>query len=289
MNEELGSDPRPTSSSFLVPPSSFFDTHCHLDQREFDADRGEVIARARAAGVETMLCVAVSADSSQAVLQLAEDYDLPAAVGIHPNSTADAAAGDWQRVAALIDNPRVVALGETGLDCYRDFAPLKLQQEYLDRHLRLAHERDLPVILHCRDAAAELMPMLRAAAAGGPLRGVLHAFSGDAGLAAECVAFGLHISFAGNVTYSNKKFAPLRAAAQAVPDDRLLIETDSPYLVPQVFRGKQHRNEPANVIHTAALLADLRGVSVDQLADLTTANARRLFRLDQRQGLPPSV
>ena len=158
----------------------------------------------------------------RAVLQLAENYDLLAAVGIHPNSTAEAAAGDWQRVVALVDHPRVVALGETGLDRYRDFAPLALQQEYLDRHLRLAQERDLPVIIHCRDAAAELMPMLRAAAARGPLRGVLHAFSGDAAWAAECVALGLHVSFAGNVTYSNKKFDPLRAAARTVPADRLL-------------------------------------------------------------------
>jgi len=256
----------------------FFDTHAHLDQPEFDADRGDVIARARAAGVETILCPAMSAASSRAVLQLAEEFDLPAAVGIHPNSTAEAAADDWARVAALVGHRRVVALGETGLDRYWDFAPLALQQEYLDRHLRLAQEHDLPVILHCRDAAAELMPLLRAAAARGPLRGVLHAFSGDAGLAAECVALGLYISFAGNVTYTNKKFASLRAAVETVPDDRLLTETDSPYLVPQVFRGKQKRNEPANVVHTAAFLAELRGVSVDRIGELTTSNAQRLFR-----------
>ena len=159
-----------------------------------------------------------------------------------------------------------MALGETGLDRYRDFAPLKLQQEFLDRHLRMAQERDLPVVIHCRDAAGDLMPMLRAAAARGPLCGILHAFSGDAALAAECLALGLHISFAGNVSYSNKKFDMLRAAARIVPDDRLLIETDSPYLVPQVFRGKQKRNEPAHVVHTAALLAELRGVPVERIA-----------------------
>ena len=174
------------------------------------------------------MCVAVSADSSQAVLRLAEQYDLSAAVGIHPNSAAEAAAGRLARVSALIGQPRVVALGETGLDRYRDFAPLSLQQDYLDRHLRLAQQRDLPVILHCRDAAADLMPMLRAAAARGPLRGVLHAFSGDAALAAECLGLGLHISFAGNVTYSNKKFDPLRAAAQTIPDDRLLDRDRQP-------------------------------------------------------------
>jgi TatD DNase family protein len=154
-----------------------------------------------------------------------------------------------------------------------------LQQEYLDRHLRLAQERGLPVIVHCRDAGDDLLPMLRAAAARGPLCGVLHAFSGDAAFAAECLGLGLYIGFAGNVTYANKKFESLRAAAREVPADRLLLETDSPYLVPQPFRGRRPRNEPANVAHTAALLAELRGLPLTQLAAQTTANARRLFRL----------
>jgi TatD DNase family protein len=257
----------------------YFDTHAHLDQQEFEADRSGVIARAREAGVETILCVAVSAPSSRAVLQLSEQFGLPAAVGIHPNSTAEAAPNDWEEVAAMAGRPRVAAIGETGLDRYRDFAPLELQREYLDRHLRLAEKRGLPVILHCRDAQDDLLPMLRAAAARGPLRGVLHAFSGTLEFAAECLALGLHLGFAGNVTYSNKKFEPLRAVARVVPDDRLLVETDSPYLVPQVFRGRQQRNEPANVVHTAAFLAKLRGTSLGQLATATTANARRLFRL----------
>ena len=258
----------------------YFDTHAHLDAEEFDGDRRDVLIRAEDAGVEGVLCVGITASSSEAALRLAETYSsVYAAVGIHPNSSADALADDWQRIVALVKNPCVVALGETGLDRYWDYAPIALQQEYLDRHLRLAQERDLPVILHCRDAAADLLPMLRAAVERGPLCGVLHAFSGDAAFAAECLALGLHVSFAGNVTYSNKKFEPLRAAARTIPADRLLIETDSPYLVPQIFRGKQKRNEPANVIHTAALLAALRGVSVDQLAAQTTANARRLFRL----------
>ena len=267
----------------------FFDTHAHLNQPEFDADRRKVIARAKAAGVETMLCPAVDAASSRAVLELADEFELPVAVGIHPNSAGEAGLDDWQQVESLSSHAHVVALGETGLDRYWDFTPLPLQQDYLDRHLRLAQERDLPVILHCRDAAAELMPMLHEAAARGPLRGVLHAFSGDASLAAQCAALGLFLSFAGNVTYTNRKFDTLRAAAQAVPDDRLLMETDSPYLVPQVFRGKQKRNEPANIVHTAAFLAELRGVSVEQLAALTTVNARRCFRWPRPAGLPSSL
>ncbi len=255
------------------------DTHAHLDQQEFDADRREVVERARAAGVNDILCVAVSAESSRAVVQLADASNLWAAVGIHPNSAAEAAPSDWQQVVDLAGRPRVVALGETGLDRYWDYTPISLQQEYLDRHLRLAQERDLPIILHCRDAADDLLPMLRDAVARRPLCGVLHAFSGDAAFAAECVSLGLYISLAGNVTYSNKKFGTLRAAAKSVPNDRLLVETDSPYLVPQIFRGKQKRNEPANVVHTAACLAELRGVPADEIAAITTANAQRLFRL----------
>ena len=131
--------------------------------------------------------------------------------------------------------------------------------------------------------------MLRAAAARGPLRGVLHAFSGDAALAAECLALGLHISFAGNVTYSNKKFEPLRAAAQTIPDDRLLIETDSPYLVPQVFRGKQKRNEPANVVHTAAFLAELRGVPLERARRPDHGQRPAAVPAAVRRALPPSV
>ncbi len=259
----------------------YFDTHAHLDQSDFDADRGEAVARAREAGVAMILCPAVSAESSRAVVTLAERYDLLAAVGIHPNSTHEAAADDWRQVAAMIDHPRVAALGETGLDRYRDFAPIALQQEYLDRHLRLSQACDLPVILHCRDAQADLLGAIRAAAERGPIRGVVHAFSGDAAFAAECLALGLYVSFAGNVTYSNRKFEPLRAAARTIPADRLLIETDSPYLIPQLFRGKQKRNEPAHLVHTAALLAELRGVEPEQLAAETTANARRLFRLPE--------
>jgi TatD DNase family protein len=261
-----------------IPNPSLFDTHAHLDQPEFDADRETVVERARAAGVETILCPAVSAASSRAVVQWGEQFKLPAAVGIHPNSTAEAAPDDWAAIVALSEHPAVAAIGETGLDRYWDHSPLRLQQEYLERHFQLARDRGLPIILHCRDAQADLIPMLRAAAADGPLLGVVHAFSGEMDFAAECLALGLHLGFAGNVTYSNKKFELLRAVARTAPEDRLLLETDSPYLVPQAFRGKLKRNEPMHVAATAAFLAQLRGVSIEQLAAATTANARRLFR-----------
>jgi TatD DNase family protein len=256
----------------------YVDTHVHLDQSEFDGDREAVIERARQAAVEAIVCVGITADSSEAALKLACDHQsIHAAVGIQPNYCAEAAEGDWERIVAMASGEPVVALGETGLDRHWDFAPFALQKEYFVRHLELARRCGLPVAIHCREAEADLMPLLHQAATGGPLRGVLHAFGGDAALAAECVELGLYVSFAGAVTYRNKKFASLRAAAAAVPDDRIVIETDSPYLVPHPLRGKRKRNEPAWIVHTAACLAELRGVSVDELAAQTTANARRLF------------
>jgi TatD DNase family protein len=257
-----------------------FDTHAHLDQPEFDDDRDAVIARSIEAGVENTLCVAISADSSQAVVSLAEAHNaLHAAVGIQPNYGAEAAPGDWDRIVALADHPRVVAVGETGLDRHWDFTPFDVQQDYFDRHLRLAQQRDLPVVIHCRLAEADLLPMLRDAAARGPLSGILHSFSGDAAFAEACLELGLYVSFAGMATYTNKKFGPLRAVAATIPDDRILIETDSPYLTPHPLRGKQKRNEPANLVHTARCLAELRDTPPQRFAALTTANARRLFRL----------
>lgn len=256
------------------------DTHAHLDTEEFDADRAEVLARARRAGVRAMICPAISADSSEAVVRLAEaEADLFAAVGIQPNYAGQAAAGDWERIVALAEHPRVVAIGETGLDRHWDFTPWEIQVEYLQRHLELAQSRDLPVILHCREAAGELLPLLQAAAARGPLRGVLHSFSEDRAMADACLALGLDLSFSGAVTYRNKKFAALREVAAAIPAERLLMETDCPYLVPHPLRGREPRNEPAYLVHTATVLAELRGVSTEVLIAQTTANAQRRFGL----------
>jgi TatD DNase family protein len=254
---------------------SLVDTHAHLDQEEFNDDREAVIARASAAGVETIVAVGVTAASSAAVVALAGAHSsVLAAVGIQPNYTAAVEAADWDRIVELASAPRVVALGETGLDRHWDYAPFAVQQDYFDRHLRLSQERQLPFIVHTRESDADVLAMLRGARQRGPLSGVMHSFTGTAETAAECVELGLYISFAGMVTF--KKSDALRAVAATVPGDRILVETDSPYLSPQPLRGK--RNEPANLVHTAACLAEVRGVSAADFAVQTRANARSLFR-----------
>ncbi len=254
------------------------DTHAHLDQPEFHADLKEVIDNALKDGVVAILCVGTTAASSAAVLQMAAQNDLiRGAVGVQPNYVAEAAPGDWSRIVEMVSNPYVAAVGETGLDRYWDFAPFDIQQDYFDRHLRLAQQRSLPVVIHCREAEADLVPMLREAIERGPLRGVLHSFSGNAEFAAECLELGLYVSFSGMVTYRNKKFRPLREVAAMIPENRLLIETDSPYLVPHPLRGKQDRNEPANLRLIAQSLAEIRNVSTENLIAATSANARRLF------------
>ncbi|MEX2027163.1 MAG: TatD family hydrolase, partial [Pirellulaceae bacterium] len=177
-------------------------------------------------------------------------------------------------IVRLAQSPQVVALGETGLDLYWKDTPLADQQDYFDRHIRLSQERGLPLIIHQRESAAEILAMLHEARKQGPLAGVMHSFTGTAEQAAEFLALGMHISFAGMVTF--KKSEDLRAVARTIPAERLLVETDSPYLSPEPFRGKRP-NEPARVVHTAECLASERGVSLADLAAQTTANALALF------------
>jgi TatD DNase family protein len=176
----------------------------------------------------------------------------------------------------MLDNPDVVALGETGLDRYWDYTPLEMQQDYFDRHLRASQQHDLPFVVHMRDCEQDVLEMLREARRRGPLRGVMHSYTGSAETARECLQLGLHISFAGMVTF--RKSDELREVAAGIPSDRIVVETDAPYLSPEPLRGKRP-NEPARVAHTAACLAELRGVSPEAFAEQTCANAERLFRL----------
>jgi TatD DNase family protein len=252
------------------------DTHAHLDDDKFDADRDDVVARAKGADVSTIVAIGTTAQNSARVLALTAKYEgVFASVGIHPNNAAEAQPGDWDRVVELSRHDRAVALGETGLDRYWHDTPFELQQDYFDRHLRLMQGTGLPVVIHMRDCQPDVLAMLRDARTRGPLVGVMHSYTGDAAGAAECCELGLYISFAGMVTY--KKSQDLRDVAATVPPDRILVETDSPYLSPEPLRGK--RNEPANVVHTARVVAAARGVPFDDFAAMTTANARRLFNL----------
>ncbi len=252
------------------------DTHAHLDQTEFDADREAVLASAAAAGVEAIVCVAVSGDSSAAILDLAARYPiLRPTAGIHPNYASQVSADDWDRVCRFAREGRVFGLGETGLDRHWDYTPFDVQQDYFGRHLELSRETGLPFIVHCRESEADVLAMLRDSFRDGPLHGVMHSFSGDAAFAQECLAMGMYISFAGMVTF--KKSDALRAVAAQIPADRILVETDSPYLSPHPLRGK--RNEPANVRLIAQCVADAREETFEVLGRQTTENARRLFRL----------
>jgi TatD DNase family protein len=253
------------------------DTHAHLDDDRFSADRPAVLERAAAAGVSHVLVVATTAATSRICVGLATQYPpLFATVGIQPNHVAQAQATDWDEVVSLASAPKAVALGETGLDRYWDRTPFPRQEDYFDRHLALARQRGLPVVIHCREAEADTVRMLRADFDHhGPVRGVMHSFSGDLATAQACLAMGLYISFAGMLTYKNAQ--ALRDVAREMPLDRLLVETDSPYLAPIPHRGQ--RNEPAFVTHTAAVLAQTRGVEFADLAAATTRNARTLFGL----------
>ncbi len=256
---------------------SWFDTHAHLDDDQFDDIRDQVIRRASDAGVESIVAVGTTVAASRKCIAIAAEFRcVHAAVGIQPNNCAEAQAGDWDEIVALVSHPRVVAIGETGLDRYWDHTPFDVQQDYFDRHIRLSRQTGLPFIVHMRDCGEEILAMLRDASRRGELRGVMHSFTGDAALARECLDLGLYISFAGMVTY--RKSEALRAVAAAIPADRILVETDSPYLSPHPQRG-QRPNEPALIVHTGHCLAEAHGVSAADFAAQTTENARRLFAL----------
>jgi TatD DNase family protein len=258
----------------------FVDSHAHVDGTEFDADRDEVIQRARNAGVSAILNVGTGdphGGTLERAVELAEKYgDVYVAIGIHPH---DARLFD-DTVEHLItklatQRPRVIAWGEIGLDFHYDNSPREVQLKVFARQLQLARDLRLPVIIHTREAEAETVQILKSEGAGSGLSGIMHCFSGSLQLAEEAIELGLLISFSGIVTF--KKASELRAIAARVPSERLLIETDCPFLAPVPFRGK--RNEPAFVVEVAKCLAEVRGVSLEEIARITTANFTNLFNL----------
>jgi len=254
---------------------NLFDTHVHLNDANFNDDREEVIRRAGAAGVAYLINVGISLESSLESIRLAEKYDfIYAAIGIHPHNAVDAGPGYLERLEKLAAHPRVVALGEMGLDYYRDLSPRPVQQELFREQLKLAKKLRLPVIIHDREAHGDILDILRREGAGLP-GGVLHCFSGSWEMAAECLAMGLYISIAGPVTFP--KAPRLKDIAGRIPPERLLVETDAPYLTPVPYRGK--RNEPARVAYVVEEIARIRGVDKEMLAKKCTDNGKRLFQI----------
>lgn len=253
------------------------DTHAHLFDGRFRGELPAVLDRASRI-VEAVVCLGIDRESSIESVRIANQFPLVvAAVGIQPNSVAESKPGDWDEVVRLAEaGARVVAIGETGLDRYWDRTPFPQQEEYFARHIELARRLGKPFAIHCREAEADVVRMLRAEfERHGPVRAVMHSFSGDIETAKQCIAMGLYISFAGMLTYP--KAQTLRDVAKEVPLERLVVKTDCPYLAPQPVRGK--RNEPGYVAHTAAVLAEVKGVSFAELEDHTTRNARTLFDL----------
>jgi TatD DNase family protein len=254
----------------------FVDSHCHLEEKDFGPDREPVIERARQAGVDRLICIGSGAglDEIRNAVALAGSHDnIWAGVGIHPHDVARMPDGALAEVEALAThNPRVVAVGETGLDYHYNHSPPEAQKAALAQFAQIARRAGKPLSLHIRDAHADALDIL---ASEDARSGVVHCFTGNLDEAKRWVALGYHISFSGVVTF--KSAEAIREAAAWVPLDRVLLETDCPYLAPVPLRGK--KNEPAYLVHTAQLVATTRGIDVAELADATTANALRLFGL----------
>ena len=255
------------------------DSHCHLDDEQFNSDRAAVIRRAREAGLKYILSIGTGdgpPDLSVAIRQ-AEEHDFVfATVGVHPNDAPKLKDDTFNDLERLLPHPKVKAMGEIGLD-YHWGVPKEVQMPVFIRQLEIAAAACMPVVIHTRDAWADTLDVLRSHWAPSGVPGIMHCFTGDAAQAGECLDMGFYLAFGGVVTYP--KAAEVRDAARIVPADRLLLETDAPYLGPVPHRGK--RNEPAFVAHTARALAQALEQDIDKLAAVTTANFERLFGLHQ--------
>jgi TatD DNase family protein len=251
------------------------DSHCHLDYFT-EAERPDVVARAMAAGVGQMVTIGTTLEQSRRLPALASDQpNVWCTVGVHPHHASEAPMPTPEDIAAMTADPKVIGIGESGLDYFYDRAPRDVQRENFRVHIRAARLADVPLAIHARDADTDIRDILQDEwDTGGNFRFLLHCFSSSRGLAEAAVALGGYVSFSGILTFP--KSTELREIAHDLPADRLLVETDAPYLAPVPFRGK--RNEPAYVAHTAKVLAQVRGMTAAAVADMTTENFRRLFR-----------
>jgi TatD DNase family protein len=255
------------------------DSHCHLDFPDFAAELDQVVARAGLAGIGTMVTICTRVRRFEQVRAVAEQFDqIYCSVGTHPHNAAEELDVTAADLARLADHPKVVAIGEAGLDYFYDNAPREAQAAGLRTHIAAARATGLPLVIHARDADEDMAAILKQAAEEGAYPAVLHCFSSGRALAQTGIALGHYVSFSGILTFKNSE--TLRDLARDLPPDRILIETDSPYLAPPPHRGK--RNEPAFVAQVAAVLAQVRGVSVDTIAEQTTDNFFRLFSKTRR-------
>jgi len=258
------------------------DSHCHLDFPDFSEERAAVVARARAAGVGRMVTISTRVKRFPQVLAIAEEFDdVFCSVGTHPHNAAEEPDIMVEELVELASHPKVVAIGEAGLDYHYDHSPPDMQKKSFRTHIAAARETGLPLIIHARDADADIARMLEEETKRGVFPFVLHCFTAGPDLARRGLALGGYISFSGVITF--KSANALRDIALAVPSDRLLVETDAPYLAPEPMRGRT--NEPAFVVHTAARVAALRGVRESEMARMTTENFFRLFKKVPRSSL----
>src|SRR5579863_4661257 len=251
------------------------DSHCHLDSEQFDGDREAVIERALAAGVERMVAIGTGTGPPdlEAGVRLADRFpSFYATVGVHPHDAHKASRETYQRLSELLAHPKVVALGEIGLDYHYDYSPRDVQRDVFVEQMRVARDARKPIVIHTREAWEDTLALIEENWTPSGLPGIMHCFSGTPAEAERCVALGFYLSFGGIVTFP--KALELQAAARVAPADRILVETDAPYLAPVPRRGK--RNEPAFVVETARKLAELRGTTIEAIAEATSANFERL-------------
>ena len=250
------------------------DSHCHLDFPDFAAELDAVAARARAAGIGRIVTISTRVKKHAQVLAIAEKYpDIFCSVGTHPHNAQEELDIDAKALIALAKNPKIVAIGEAGLDYHYDHSPRDAQMKSFRQHITAARETGLPLVIHSRDCDADMAQILEEETGQGAFPAVLHCFTGGRDLAFKAIDLGLYISFTGILTFKNS--TALRAIAAELPADRILVETDAPYLAPMPYRGK--RNEPAYVAETAKVLGETRGVSFDDIARATSENFFRLF------------
>ena len=260
---------------------NIIDTHAHLDMPDFETDRDEVINRAGEAGVKTIITIGIDVESSRKAIDLAEKYpSVLATVGIHPQESSGVLKEDIRRLAEMARHPRVVAAGEIGLDFYRDYSPKDTQLQVLVWQLEMAQEIQLPIVVHCRQAQEQMLQILRDWTGSNQLpkgqpRGVLHCFGGDLQTAEKYIEMGFYISLGAYIGYPSS--AKLRDTIKDIPANRLLVETDCPFLPPQKYRGK--RNEPSYTLFTLGVLADIKQIPVEEIAQQTTETASKVFNL----------